>query len=591
MKKKNNEMADKIKSAFLQAGKALPSTPTKVPPAYTSSKSVESKPNENTKDPTKSHRHKSIQKPRSNRARNRATSIFDEAILSVYKGSNQDRPSRAEKKSCLPEISTIEILGGVSFNPAIYPGQASKKSAQTIINELSCATQQSRFSSTEVQLVIGLDLGTSTTKVVIGDPDRKRFFAVPFSPSSDNPYLISTAIREDFSGNLIIDTGNDARTLRNIKLMLMQEGSNQNLGLVAGYVAQIVRYSINWFLEAHSEEYRGIRFFWNMALGLPVDSVRQQELEDRFRLAAIVGAQCAISPGPIRMDTVSSTVTKVKLALAEKLLPKNSLAFEEFGTEQGIVAVVPEIAAQVVGLYKSRRWDNKRPISFLIDIGAGTVDAAVFSLVDPLGEGAELRFCAFSCAVCELGTVNLHLSRIDWLLEKLPQGMQDREEIVEFLYKLRDMNGYSLTFPSSIDDYVNCVKIVRGEDKSVPDNRFILELRKEIVGDVLVQGRRKNEINSTWGSLRTLVAGGGSRSELYSNFISSISSETRFKLQIEPMEKPENLETFGLPVKEYDRLSVAYGLAQGTQWEYLWPEQLEDLPRRVKDFSENYIEK
>ena len=589
--KKNDEMANKLKGAFLQVGKELPSTPPKVQAAYTSSKIVESKPNTNGKNSKKSHRHKSIQKPRSSRTRNSGGSIFDEAILSVYKGSNPDRPVSAVKKSRLPEKSSIELISGVSFNPAIYPGQALEKIGQKIINELSCATQQSEFSSTEVQLVIGLDLGSSTTKVVIGDPDRKRFFAVPFSPSSDNPYLISTAIREDFSGDLIIDTGNDPRIQRNIKLMLMQEDSHQNLGLMAGYIAQIVRYSINWFVAAHSDEYRGIRFFWNMALGLPVDSVRQQELERRFRLAAIVGAQCAISTGPIRMDTVSGTMTKVKLALAEQVLPENSFSFEEFGTEYGIVAVVPEIAAQVVGLYKSRRWDTKRPISFLMDIGAGTVDAAVFSLVDPVGEGAELRFCAFSCAVSELGIVNLHLSRIDWLLEKLPQGMQDREEIVEFLYRLRDLNGYSLTIPSSIDDYVNCVKIVRGEDKSVPDNKYLLELWKKIVGDVLVKGKRKNEINSTWGSLRTLVAGGGSRSELYARFISSISSETSFKLQVEPLEKPENLETFGLPLNEYDRLSVAYGLAQGTQWEYLWPEELEDLPRRVKDFSGNYIEK
>jgi hypothetical protein len=591
MTKKNNEMANKLKGAFQQAGKELPATPPKVQAVNTSSKIVESKSSTKDKNSTRSHKNKVTTKPGRGRAHNNSDPIFDEAIMSVYKGSNPDKPVSAVKKSRMQEKSSIELISGVSFNPAIYPGQALEKIGQTIINELSCATQQSKLSSTEVQLVIGLDLGTSTTKVVIGDPDRKRFFAVPFFPGSDNPYLVSTAIKEVVSGNLIIDTGNDARIQRNIKLMLMQEDSPHNLALVAGYVAQIVRYSINWFVAAHSDEYRGIGFFWTMALGLPVDSARQRDLEERFRLAAIAGAQCAISIWPIQMDMISRTVAKVKLELAEQFLPENSSSFEELGTESGIVVVVPEIAAQVVGLYKSRRWDVKRPISFLMDIGAGTVDAAVFSLVDPMVSDKDLRFCAFSCQVSELGIVNLHQSRVDWLLEKLPQDIHCREQIVDFLDRLRDLKGFSLTIPASIDDYLNCTKIVRGDDKGVPDDSYLFELRKKIVGDVLVKGKQKNESNSTWVNLRTLVAGGGSRSEFYKGFIQSVSSETSFKLQTEPMEKPDNLDAPGLPLNEYDRLSVAYGLAQGTQWEYLWPEEIENIPMKKRDVAGYFVGK
>ncbi|OZG70411.1 hypothetical protein BTA51_25935 [Hahella sp. CCB-MM4] len=74
-----------------------------------------------------------------------------------------------------------------------------------------------------------------------------------------------------------------------------------------------------------------------------------------------------------------------------------------------------------------------------------------------------------------------------------------------------------------------------------------------------------------------MICGGGSRSAFYYEFIQGISEQSCFKLQIEVLEKPNNLDAPGLPSAEYNRHFVAYGLAQGTQWDCKWPENLDEI--------------
>ena len=234
------------------------------------------------------------------------------------------------------------------------------------------ATQLSQGSDIEVQLVIGLDLGTSTTKVVIGDPDRKRFYAVPFLSESSNPYLVPTAIQADDEKKVVIKTGDGPGFLHDIKLDLMQGESSTTTVRVAAYIAQIVRHSIRWFLSVHADEYRDMEIFWTMALGLPTDSARQAELKHRFRLAAITGAQAAISQeDSITIGKVGELKSRVEKDLITISANGGHSRFKELGSDAGVVEVVSEIAAQMEGLYRSQRWDSKKPISFLMDIGAG----------------------------------------------------------------------------------------------------------------------------------------------------------------------------------------------------------------------------
>ncbi len=606
MKVKNRQMANKLKDAFKEAGIELPAKQEnpigkESKNNHRSTKTIRKsdqpvcnresnkKVLKNTRG-VKTHEQKNTQ-------RKKQAKHFDDglpsltAITNAYGYSSKDNPENNRAKSQTPEKTILKARKGYHFEQNPIFNKNREESYRVIIDERPCATQISPGSDIEVQLVIGLDLGTSTTKVIIGDPDRKRFYAVPLSLGAKNPYLISTSIIKDELHNIIIDTGDSLNAFRHIKLDLIKNKSNEAIVHLAGYVAQIIRHSIRWFFSAHADDYRGIHLFWTMAMGLPVDSARQPELESRFRIAAIAGAQAAISREAIAVANLDVLVEQVEEDLINQKANGATSCFEELGGDPRVVVVVPEIAAQVVGLFRSRRWDREKPISFLMDVGAGTVDSAVFSLVDAIQEGKELAFCAFSCNVNELGVIKLHQDRIDWLQENLPEGLSEREEVVAFLARLKHFNGESVAVPGNIDDYINHVEIVRGKSNFDPDRRYNNQLGDKVYQDVLLDAKRKNEGDSAWSSLRTMICGGGARSDFYRRYVQGISENSIFNLQVEVLEKPLNLDAPGLPSKEYDRLSVAYGLAQGTQWEYRWPESMEEIPYARKDHIEGFISK
>ena len=610
MKIKNREMEKKFKDAFKKAGMELPAK-------QENPVAKESKKNHSQTKPIHSKQRKSDQSVRNKQGdkevlkntrgvksrnqkyqkRKKQAKYFDDrspslaAIRDAYGSSSKDNSENNRAKNQAPERTLLKAREGSHFEQNPIFSQNGDCSHRTTIDERPCVTQISPGSDIEVQLVIGLDLGTSVTKVIIGDPDQKRFYAVPLSPGSENPYLISTSIIKDELHNIIIDTGDSPNALRNIKLDLMESRSNEAIIHLAGYVAQIVRHSIRWFFSAHADDYRGMHLFWTMAMGLPVDSARQPELESRFRIAAIAGAQAAISQESIAVVNLGVLVKQVEEDLLNQEVNGVPSCFEELGGDPGVVVVVPEIAAQVVGLFRSRRWERNKPISFLMDVGAGTVDSAVFSLVDAMQEGKELAFCAFSCNVSELGVIKLHQDRVDWLQENLPDDLPEREEVVAFLANLKRFNGASIAVPGNIDDYINHVEIIRGKSNLDPDRRYKHQLGDKVYQGVLRGAKRKSEGDSAWSSLRTMICGGGARSAFYREYIQGISKNSSFNLQLEVLEKPHNLAAPGLPSTEYDRLSVAYGLAQGTQWEYRWPESMEEIPYTRKDCIEGFISK
>lgn len=574
MKIKNSEIVNKLKAAFRRAGIDLPGSrhkPEKNRPRESShsSRSVQ----------TFSDRKRLPDSDKQTQAENTASATHNRLKKTAHRNSigNDGSPS-------------IKARPSVSFKPSF---DEMSKSRRITIDESPCKTQLAHRSDIEVQMIIGLDLGTATTKVVIGDPDNRQFFAVPFvsEPATVSDYLAPTAILQDAENNVIIDSADSLGIRRDIKLNLMREENTKNTDAavlhMAGYIAQIVRYSLRWFISEHADQYRDTKLLWTLALGLPADSARQQALEQRFRLAAITGAQAAIS------DATRINSADLGTLLDQVKSDRDRFYKRKLGTGKGIIAVVPEIAAQVVGFYRSRRWDPNRPISFLMDIGAGTLDAAVFSLTDfDQDSGSELSFNCFTCRVSELGVLGLHKKRIEWLVNNLPADLSDRERIVKYLNKLKQLNGATTAVPDNIDDYINHIEIISGAANKNPDQEYKDRLDENVYKDVLLAARPKAKPGE-WKCLRAMICGGGARCSFYESFINYYAREnnTFVKLEPETPESPENLQALGLPSSEYDRLSVAYGLAQGTQWSYRWPDSIGNIDCDPKDNRDAFISK
>ena len=573
MKIKNSKIVNKLKAAFRKAGIDLSDSrhkPEKNRPQESSHSSGSAQTFSDWKGLPDSDQQ--------TQAENTASATHNELKKTAHRnsvGNDGDPP--------------IKVRPDVSFKPSF---NMAPKSRRITIDQGSCKTQLARHSDIEAQMVIGFDLGTATTKVVIGDPANTQFFAVPFvsEPATISDYLAPTAILQDAENNIVIDSADNPKILSDIKLNLIRA---ENAGItdavlhMAAYIAQIVRYSLRWFISQHADQYRDTKFIWTLALGLPADSARQQTLEQRFRLAAITGAQAAIS------DATRINSADLGTLLHQVKSDRDRFYDRELGTGEGIIAVVPEIAAQVLGFYRSQRWDLSRPISFLMDIGAGTLDAAVFSLTDfDKDSGSELNFNCFTCRVSELGILRLHSERIEWLINNLPADLSDREQAVKYLNKLKQLNGATAVVPGNVDDYINHIEIISGATNKNPDQKYKDRLYENVYTSVLLAARPKAK-PFEWKNLRAMICGGGAKCGFYTSFIDHYAREnnTFVKLKPEPPEPPEDLKAPGLPSSEYHRLSVAYGLAQGTQWSYRWPDSIGNIDYDPKDYRDAFISK
>ena len=150
------------------------------------------------------------------------------------------------------------------------------------------------------ELVMGLDFGTSCTKVVIDDRQMQQRYAVPFVNSTGvEAYLLPARINID-GGNYSLGENGDAFT--DLKLSLMASPNDQDAcSRVCAYLALVIRAARSWLFTEHGNAFLNSRIFWTLALGQPVDqsvcSKGRELFEDLAKVAwSLAGSTQPISP-------------------------------------------------------------------------------------------------------------------------------------------------------------------------------------------------------------------------------------------------------------------------------------------------------
>ena len=442
----------------------------------------------------------------------------------------------------------------------------------------------------EIHLSIGMDVGTSCTKVVIGDIDSDRFYAVPFTSGAENNYLLPTEVKQAKGVVYPISCVKEAKIHKNLKLDLIDSprSGKYRLRLVA-YIAYVIRHSVNWFLQNYWDYVAEREVIWTLNIGVPAGKGDQSSLSKLFLTLSTAAGQAAISSGEYFNEQDLKNWLEEATRDSRRVAGGGKSEFSFLETDRTVVAAIPEVAAQMYGLKKSNKWSDSRPITFLIDVGAGTVDAGVFSIM-PSTDRADhdLAFNLFSANVSPTGVKRLHISRVRWLQEKLPKEMPLRKRILSHLKAIESISIAGIRLPSSVRKYVNTL-IIPAKSES-PDKIFHEKIINDIHRIVLRRAQSDNPNDSTWLKLRTIISGGGSESEYYKKIVNSMSSMT-LKLSVVKMEIPKNLNAPGTTSKDYHRLSVAYGLAHYDKWKFRWPRNFKPIPRQPKVVSTRYVSK
>lgn len=411
-----------------------------------------------------------------------------------------------------------------------------------------------------MDLVLGIDFGTSCTKVIIGDPGwRAKSYAVPLVNEAQglSRFLKPSRLK------MRTPEGNDVFE-GNLKMRLMDHPEDPRVRELATlYLASVIRYSMAWFNAALQQAYATRQPVWSLNLGFPAKAVELatplvKSYQEVARLAALLGS----SELPLSFTSLRQLASGEAHPAA---IPSTR------------VQLYPEIAAQLAGYVNSpyRMHGNL----LLVDVGAGTLDVSTIIL----HTGADQEVCSFHfCEVARFGTVPLVEARVSALNAVIPNCSAFNMDAVQDGISAAPEEMPAMLRPGERKS-PRLTKAFDEASTTFADEMLRVALRCLTQFRVRQRDAHANPGFDPWpGQLRFFLTGGGSRSAFYQkHFVggpleTSLLRFTRWHddpqrrrgngqgLRLEPLPLPNDLEGFPESLKnDFDRLSVAHGLAYG----------------------------
>lgn len=469
------------------------------------------------------------------------------------RGSRPGRPEPAEqvvaqKWIAVDEPAGVRVRPGPSPTPTKVPRVV--RSTGGAVESDPGRGAPPTASGRRTRLVLGLDFGTSCTKVVIQDPVRRHAVAVPFpelAPAS-NPYLLPSRLYVRSGGGASLAPG--GTPFAGLKVGLIEEpdkvllrgGAGEDAAatvraLAVAFLALVVTAAREWFRESRADQYRGDSLVWEVNLGLPARSSDDPKLLATFR--EVLLAACRLSD--------SRSAVTVSAALGALATAHGTAGGSQSG-DQTRVGVIPEVIAEVIGYARSDL--RTEGLHLLVDVGATTLDVSTFVLHRADGDDT---YEVLTAEVKRLGAHVLHQRRI-----------RETAALVE-----RHLN----TLVSESDGAARIPPLAEYLPRAEsPDMVSIDEPLANAAGGLVygvINETRKNRDPKAraWEiGLRTFVCGGGRAVDAYGSMVSGLDRSLRkftltAGLQVVDLPTPEKLDAPELAPGEYHRLGVAYGLS------------------------------
>ena len=281
--------------------------------------------------------------------------------------------------------------------------------------------------SRTTDIVVGLDFGTSCSKVVVQSPYTLggRAVAVPFGETSHSstPYLIPSQVFVDRTDTVRLIPTDSATAVRHLKVGILDRliGGESGLSeefprdLVActiGYIALVLREARKWFLTSQSASYGEGHIRWSVNLGIPSAGYDDEQMRAEYEMLAKAAWLASLDDRPLKMEGIQESLQRARAVRECAGIP---------------IEVVPEVAAQVVGYAKSRL--REEGLHVLVDLGASTLDICSFVLHR---QGGDDVYSLLTATVRRLGLLELHRRRMD-ATRKTPPFDSTPEDIVAAL--------------------------------------------------------------------------------------------------------------------------------------------------------------
>lgn len=385
---------------------------------------------------------------------------------------------------------------------------------------LRVGTGSPAASGVELPVVIGLDFGTSSTKLVVRLPFEagEPTLAVPAPPVcqvDDNAYLWQTVLWLQETGEFCPWPLAKATVLQTLKQGLIQgnvekEVSELPVGVEVSrvqagvaYLAFVIRYVKGWLLHHRPDLFLNRRPVWLLNLGMPAASYDDRILVPPFRRIGVAALHLAGSDGPVTVESVRRFLDKPEVLSSAG----SKTCAEELG-----VSVIPEAVAAMTGFARSTR--GNLGLYLMVDVGAMTLDACTFRLNED--SGLNHRYSFMAAQVRPLGVESYRWFR----------------------------------------------------DQGKTTDEFIGQCNLTLRSVVMHTGKTRDPGDDSWeegNELPVFLTGGGARNNLHRDVVKNLgpwlSSNARNRgIRLLDLPAPRTLDC-PEPISDFGRLAVAWGLS------------------------------
>ncbi|MER9876812.1 hypothetical protein [Mesorhizobium sp. M0195] len=440
----------------------------------------------------------------------------------------------------------------------------------------------------QVFLNLGIDFGTSFTKVCFRDVGTEDSFLVTFDAASAHDALLPSIVAVDKKGTLYTadQAPRGAVLVPYLKMRLAGSPIGEDLPVVDGvdlgsreatcalaswFLAKVLSRSQEWIRKHERDRLRNRVPVWSANIGVPVEHYDSVAIDTFRRVLGISWIWVANAKLP---KTVGEAVSAYRRDV------------DRLKGEVSDFHAVPEIAAAVQSFVMSR--EAVAGIYVYFDIGGGTVDGVAFKFLNHHG---ERRVYFYSGKVSPLGISALASA----LGSGSPRDIDDKklkrlvsngnvEVLADFEHRVRQLVGKVVMTAKQKDGR-------NWQEDAIQDHHTT----------------RKN-IRSLGGLDRTrmtplvvFLGGGGAPSAWYQTAISSTYDKFgHFGAGVPPYQllevaAPKDLDMTGLASSDFRRFAISYGLSIpfGEGPEVRLPSQFADAeplpvrPNRVADYLDS----
>jgi hypothetical protein len=394
-----------------------------------------------------------------------------------------------------------------------------------------CQTQlRPEIGTVPVDVVIGLDFGTSYTKAAISLKDQ--IFVIRWEGVSKFPeqYLLPsefTVLDDEVCHIGQAPEVSFEQVRQRLKHPFIDAAvSTASVAAAAVFVALVLRYIRAWVFRYHREKIGTSQIRWLLNIGAPSNGLENHRLEVAYKKLGSVAWEMSLH----EMEICPKSAQNKIIAWSPETLPRDLTALH----------VLPEFVAQIAGYVQS---SQRRPgLHGLVDIGGGTLDVVTFIVHEREGEDV---FPFLVPEVKALGTQMLYWNRL------VDAPVCDESVLPDELAPVLDAADYARVcgFPAVH---------VQNRDE------MLWNAVRGVVYSVFLKTKRKRyRLSPAWSNgLPTFLTGGGGPVDGYRQSVRSGAIHCSPNINLMQLPLHPRLAEFSGGIDEYQRLSVACGLAQ-----------------------------